>query len=69
MNESETLTAYSRGALSRSVTMAALGLSWYGDLLVLLSEHQIPRPVVSEEDARIMDRILDEAFGNRKAQR
>ena len=50
----EILNDYSRGVLSRAVTMRRLALSWYGDLLLMLHARGIPRPQLSAEDAAQM---------------
>lgn len=63
MNEIETLRAYASGSISRGHAMQALGLDWYGDLLVLLNRHGIERPRVSEADARAMDEVVRRVLG------
>jgi hypothetical protein len=59
------LANYSTGVLSRSDTMNFLGIDWYGCLLDLLREYDIPMPMVSDE---IRNQMLDKAveiLGNR----
>ncbi len=62
MDTRANLLAYTAGAMSRGAAMHALRLAWYGDLLVLLNEHRIPRPEVSGVDAQAMDDALRRAF-------
>lgn len=56
------LGAYAQGVLPRSVAMQQLGLDWYGDLLMRMNAHGIPRPVVSPDDAARMRAAADQAF-------
>jgi hypothetical protein len=53
-NDIEVLRAYSRGDIPPGEAMSRLGLDWYGDLLVLLNQHEVERPRVSEADADAM---------------
>lgn len=39
------LGAYSNGAISRSSAMRLLGIDWYGDLLDMLVDYGIDRPI------------------------
>lgn len=59
------LACYSTGYLSRSDAMNFLGIDWYGSLLDLLGEHDIPMPMVSPEiRQQMLDRAV-EILGNR----
>jgi len=48
------LGAYSGGAISRSSAMRLLGIDWYGELLDMLAEHGIDRPVISGDERQRM---------------
>lgn len=62
------LACYSTGYLSRSDAMNFLGIDWYGCLLDLLGEHDIPMPMVSDEiRQQMLDRAV-ELLGNRNKQ-
>jgi hypothetical protein len=56
------LRAYSAGALSRGAAMERLGLSWYGDLLVLLNRHAIERPSLPNADNKAMADMIKTLF-------
>jgi len=59
------LACYSSGFLSRSDAMNFLGIDWYGCLLDLLREHDIPMPMVSPEIRKEMVDRAVELLGNR----
>lgn len=42
----EVLCRYSGGLLTRTQTMEALGIDWYGELLVPLTRARVPMPLV-----------------------
>lgn len=54
------LGSYSAGFLSRADTMNFLGIDWYGCLLDMLREYDIPIPTVSPEIRKEMvDRAVE----------
>jgi hypothetical protein len=59
-NEARTavLSAYAVGAMSRSVAMNRLGLTWYGELIDALSAANL-KVAIDAETAAAMDRGLD----------
>lgn len=68
MGQRLVLASYSAGFLSRSDAMNFLGIDWYGCLLDLLGEHDIPMPMVSDEiRQQMLDRAV-ELLGNRNKQ-
>lgn len=59
---SDLLRSYALGAISRSAAMQRLGIDWYGDLLVMVNQHGLPRPQLSEADLLVMNAIVMRVF-------
>lgn len=59
-----TLTAYTRGHISRGQAMRNLGLDWYGDLIILLRSAGLEVQQPSPEDLAAMDASIAAVIGN-----
>ena len=57
------LSAYSQGNISRSTAMNLLGLEWYGDLLVALSQANVPKPSLPADERSRMKRYAVHVLG------
>ena len=64
MNEDTfgTLTAYTRGHISRGQAMRSVGLDWYGDLIILLRSAGLEVQQPSPEELAAMDTSVASVF-------
>ena len=52
------LSSYAQGTISRSTAMNMLGLEWYGDLLLALSQANMARPSLPPQARSDMEQYV-----------